>query len=140
MRLDLIAFAGVVAIAMLTAGCSSDTSQSASSSSATTSSTSSAAQAQSTSSAPSPTQTGPLDDSTCFDIGFAKDNLMVARKPEDARRAADTLEKYGPPDQVKAAIEHFVTTVGAQPDDAALDTNRDLITNWVKQLCPNLKP
>lgn len=64
---------------------------------------------------------------------------MLARKPEDARSSADTLEKYGPPDSVKAAIEHFVTTVGAQPNDPDLDTNRDTITGWVKQICPSLK-
>jgi hypothetical protein len=65
---------------------------------------------------------------------------MVAQKPQSARGAADTLEKYGPPDPVRAAIEHFVTTVGAQPNDPDLDVNRDLITGWVKQICPNVKP
>ena len=65
---------------------------------------------------------------------------MVAQKSEDARRFADTLEKYGPPDSVKAAIEHFVTTVGAQPTDPRLDANRDLITGWLKQICPGVNP
>jgi hypothetical protein len=65
---------------------------------------------------------------------------MVASKPENARKYADTLEKYGPPDPVKAAIEHFVTTVGARPDDPDLNSNRDLITGWLKQICPNVNP
>ena len=43
-----------------------------------------------------------------------------------------------PPDPVKAAIEHFVTTVGAQPSDATLDANRSSIANWLKQMCPML--
>ncbi|WP_139043284.1 hypothetical protein [Mycobacterium lentiflavum] len=80
----------------------------------------------------------PPDTSTCYDLGGAKDNLMLASKPETARKAADTLEKYSPPDAVKAAIEHFVTTVGAQPSDPTLDVNRSSIANWLKQMCPML--
>ena len=63
---------------------------------------------------------------------------MLASKPEAARKAADTLEKYSPPDPVKAAIEQFVTTVGAQPSDATLDANLSSIANWLKQMCPML--
>ncbi|OBG69667.1 hypothetical protein A5680_24350 [Mycobacterium sp. E2989] len=81
-----------------------------------------------------------MDQSTCLDISFAKDNLMVANNPEKARKYADTLEKYGPPDNVKAAIEHFVTTGGARPDDPDLNANRDQITGWIKQVCPNVNP
>lgn len=80
----------------------------------------------------------PPDTSTCYDLGSAKDDLMLASKPENARKAADTLEKYSPPDPIKAAIEHFVTTVGAQPSDATLDANRSSIANWLKQMCPML--
>ncbi|MGD1171442.1 hypothetical protein ACKUVQ_21740 [Mycobacterium seoulense] len=81
-----------------------------------------------------------MDQSTCLDVSFAKDNLMVANNPENARKYADTLEKYGPPDNVKAAIEHFVTTVGAQPNDPDLNTNKDALTSWIKQVCPNVNP
>ncbi|MDT4999130.1 MAG: hypothetical protein QOK12_1235 [Mycobacterium sp.] len=80
----------------------------------------------------------PPDTSTCYDLGGAKDDLMLASKPETARKAADTLEKYSPPDAVKAAIEHFVTTVGAQPSDPTLDANRSSIASWLKQMCPML--
>lgn len=80
----------------------------------------------------------PPDTATCYDLGSAKDNLMLASKPETARTAADTLEKYSPPDAVKSAIEHFVTTVGAQPSDPTLDVNRSSIANWLKQMCPML--
>jgi len=78
------------------------------------------------------------DESTCFDISNAKDNLMLSTKSENARKNADVLEKYSPPDAVKAAIEHFVTTVGATPGDPDLDANRTLIANWLKQMCPNV--
>ncbi|MBI3689978.1 MAG: hypothetical protein HY239_04755 [Mycolicibacterium aromaticivorans] len=63
----------------------------------------------------------------------------MATSADKARANADTLEKYSPPDPVKAAIEHFVTTVGAQPTDADLDANRNAITDWLKGICPNLK-
>jgi hypothetical protein len=83
-------------------------------------------------------QAAPPDESTCLDLGMAKDNLMLASKAETARKNADALEKYDPPDSVKAAIEHFVTTVGAQPSDPDLDAQRTLIANWLKQICPKL--
>ncbi|WP_156766932.1 hypothetical protein [Mycobacterium sp. E796] len=141
MRLNGTVLAGVVAVAVITAGCSSGNTQSASTSSETsTSSSPTAASSQPTTAPASSAPAAPLDQSTCLDISFAKDNLMVAAKPENARKWADTLEKYGPPDPVKAAIEHFVTTVGARPDDPDLNSNRDSITGWIKQICPNVNP
>jgi hypothetical protein len=141
MRLHGTAVAGMVAIAVIGAGCSSGQTPSGSTSSQTPSSSSPApASSQSTTPSSSAAQGGSLDQSSCLDISFTKDNLMVAQKPEDARRFADTLEKYGPPDPVKAAIEHFVTTVGAQPNDPDLDANRNLLTGWIKQICPNVTP
>jgi hypothetical protein len=83
-------------------------------------------------------QGAPPDESTCYDLGMAKDSLMMSTKPENARKYADTLEKYDPPDSVKSAIEHFVTTGGAQPSDPDLDAQRTLIANWLKQICPKL--
>ncbi len=79
-----------------------------------------------------------MDNNTCYDIGGSKDSLMVASTADKARTAADALEKYSPPDPVKASIEHFVTTVGAQPTDADLDANRNAITAWLKGICPIL--
>ncbi len=141
MRLNRTMVAGMVAIAVITGGCSSGKSPSGSTARQTPSSSSpTPASSQPTTPPSSSTQGGSFDQSTCLDISFTKDNLMVAQKPEDARRFADTLEKYGPPDPVKAAIEHFVTTVGAQPNDPDIDVNRDLITGWLKQICPNLTP
>jgi hypothetical protein len=89
---------------------------------------------------PSSAQGGSFDQSTCLDISSTKDDLMLASDPAKARSAADTLEKYSPPDPVKAAIEHFVTTVGAQPNDSGLDANKDQIVAWIKQICPMVNP
>jgi hypothetical protein len=46
------------------------------------------------------------------------------------------MEKYNPPADVKAAIEHFVETGGAQFGDPDYDKNNKLIDDWVKQICP----
>jgi len=132
--------AGLTAVAVITAGCSSSKSPSASSGSQAPSPSTSATASSQSATPSSSAQAGSFDQSTCLDISFAKDNLMVAGKADDARKFADTLEKYGPPDPVKAAIEHFVTTVGAQPTDPGLDANRDQIMGWIKQICPNVNP
>ncbi len=124
-------------VALIAAGCSSNDSSSGSTSTPSPAASSVAPQSSSASTSSAPA--GALDDSTCLDIGFAKDNLMVATSADKARTNADTLEKYSPPDPVKAAIEHFVTTIGAQPTDADLDANRNAITDWLKQICPTLK-
>lgn len=145
MMLNRFSIAGLMAVALIAAGCSSNDSSSGSTSAQSPSASSSAAQSSSVtttttaSAAPASPAAGALEDSTCLDIGFAKDNLMVATSADKARANADTLEKYSPPDPVKASIEHFVTTIGAQPTDADLDANRNAITDWLKQICPNLK-
>jgi len=126
--LGRLAVTGMVAGTVVTAGCSSG--------SATQTGSPTPTSSQPTSSAPG----GSFDEATCLDISFAKDGLMVAANPASARTPADTLEKFGPPDQVKAAIEHFVTTGGAQPNDPDIDANRKSITGWIKQQCPNVNP
>ncbi len=145
MRLNRFSIAGVVALAVITAGCSSGTSPSGTTSNQPPSSSPSGTQPSSptptssqSTTAPSSAQGGPIDESTCMDIDLAKDDLMLAASPDKARKSADTLEKYSPPDPVKAAIEHFVTTVGARPNDPDIDANRNLIMGWLKQICPNL--
>jgi len=140
-RMTPITVAAVAALAVVAAGCSSGKSPSRETSRQTPSpSSASTASSQPATPPPPSAQGGPLDQSTCLDISFTKDNLMVTQKPEEARRLGDTLEKYGPPDPVKSAIEHFVTTLGAQPNDPDLDSNRDQITGWIKQICPTVNP
>jgi hypothetical protein len=140
-RRKKLMLAGMVAIAVLIAGCSSGKSGPASSQ--TPSSSSSATQTSSAAPASpqapsSSAQAAPSDASTCLDISFAKDSLMLSTKPEDARKNADILEKYNPPDAVKAAIEHFVTTGGATSSDPDREANDHLIATWLKQMCPNV--
>jgi guanyl-specific ribonuclease Sa len=122
----------VVAVALIAAGCSSNDSPSGSTSTSTTTSSSSAKRAATSTSA----QAGALDTDTCWDISSDKDDLMVADTPEKARAAADSLEKYGPTHAVRMAIEHFVTTLGAQADDPDNSALAYLLNDWVKQLCP----
>lgn len=139
MRRKLFMLTGVVATAVLIAGCSSDKSGSSQTPSTSSSATQPSSAAPASSQAPSSSaQAAPPDASTCLDISFAKDSLMLSVKREDARKNADILEKYNPPDNVKAAIEHFVNTVGAAPGDPDREANDHLIANWLKQMCPNV--
>ena len=62
--------------------------------------------------------------------------LLIASSADEARKAADTLEKFNPPAKAKAAIDHFVSTGGAQITDPDYDKNNDAVTTWVHQLCP----
>ena len=110
----------MVAVALIAAGCSSTQSPPTTTSTTTTTSA----------------QAGALDTDTCWDISSDKDDLMVADSPEKARAAADALENYGPPHLVRNAIEHFVTTLGAQADDPDNSSMAYLLNDWVHQLCP----
>ena len=65
---------------------------------------------------------------------------MLSKAPDTSRAAADAMEKYGPTDAAKAAIEHFVTTVGMQKGDTEMDANDKLISDWVDTLCPRTSP
>jgi hypothetical protein len=129
-----------IVLIALVAGCSSTkhtpaspTSQPSKSSSASSSSKSSTA---TTSTEETTSASGPLDADACVAVTQANLDLAVANKPEDARKPADVLEKYDPPADVKAAIEHFVSTGGAQFDDPDFESNNKLIDDWVKEVCP----
>lgn len=127
-----------MAVALIAAGCSSNDSPPKPTSTSTTSSSAKQATTSTTSSAPTSTsaQAGALDTDTCWDISSDKDDLMTADTPAKARAAGDSLEKYNPPHAVKMAIEHFVTTLGAQADDPDNSALAYLLNDWVKQLCP----
>ena len=124
-RLWLV-IAGVSA-ALLVSGCSSDDKSSKSDSSSSSSSS------EESSSDPA---AEPLDVSSCVDVTSASLGLLIASSEDEARKAADTLEKFDPPAKAKAAIEHFVSTGGAQITDPDYDKNNDAVTTWVHQLCP----
>jgi hypothetical protein len=92
-----------------------------------------------TSSATSSAEAAPasqLDISQCVDVTGANADLLAANDKDAAREAADVLEGYNPPAQVKDAIEHFVTTGGAHFDDPDYTKNNKTLDGWVKQVCP----
>lgn len=89
-----------------------------------------------TSPAEAPAPANQLDGSACVDVTGANLDLAVATNPDDAREAADILERYDPPADVRNAIEHFASTGGPQFDDPDYEQHNSLIDNWVKQVCP----
>jgi hypothetical protein len=139
-RLPLIA---AVAAAVFASGCSND--KSATPSSAEPTSASQSAQTSAATAAPAVTSpaeepaaapVATLDGSSCVDITGANLDLAVATNTDAARAAADKFAKYHPPADVTAAVEHFVSTGGAQFDDPDYDRYNSVIDNWVKQVCP----
>jgi len=77
-----------------------------------------------------------LDGEACVAITEANLDLSAASNAQDARTAADTLEKYEPSDSAHDAIEHFVQTGGAQFDDPSYKKFNDALDKWVHQVCP----
>jgi hypothetical protein len=77
-----------------------------------------------------------LDGEACVAITGANLDLSAASNAQDARTAAETLEKYEPPQSARDAIEHFVQTGGAQFDDPGYKSNNDALDKWVHQVCP----
>jgi hypothetical protein len=143
--LSRVLLSTVVATAVLASGCSG--SKSAAPGTAVTATKSSTTQAQTGESAsPTAAETSPaetaapagpkLGGDACVQITGGNLDLATATNSQDARKAGDTMEKYDPPADVKAAIEHFVETGGAQFDDPDYDKNNKLIDDWAKQVCP----
>lgn len=77
-----------------------------------------------------------LDSSACVEITQANLDLAVASNADAARTAGNTFEKYDLPGEVKDAVEHFVSTGGAQFDDPKYDKFNKAIESWIKQVCP----
>ncbi|TLH58348.1 hypothetical protein QDT91_08275 [Mycolicibacterium aubagnense] len=77
-----------------------------------------------------------LDSSSCVEITQANLDLAVASNADAARTAGNTFEKYDLPAEVKDAVEHFVSTGGAQFDDPKYDKFNKAIESWIKQVCP----
>jgi hypothetical protein len=131
----LVAVAGAVALVLV--GCSSPK---VTIRPPTSAATTSAAVAQSTESSPEPPADDAgvtrLDGEACLAITQANLDLTAASNAQDARTAADILEKYTPPQSAQDAIEHFVQTGGAQFDDPSYKKTNDVLDNWVHQVCP----
>src|ERR1700676_1073698 len=86
--------------------------------------------------APTNGDPGKVDPETCLGLMGSQMNLTMATSTQAARSAADILEKSNPPDTVKQAIEHFVTTVGVQASDPNADQMDNTISVWRRQVCP----
>ena len=142
-KLRLVAAAGVVgAAALMLVGCSSPKVTIRPPASVTTTS---AAAAQSTAAEPTEASPAPpaddaggtrLDGEGCLAVTQANLDLSAASNTQDARTAADILEKYSPSQSAQDAIEHFVQTGGAQFDDPDYKKSNDALDKWVHQVCP----
>jgi hypothetical protein len=99
-----------------------------------------AAVAQSTESSPEPPADDAggarLDGEARLAITQGNLDLTAASNAQDARTAADILEKYTPSQSAQDAIEHFVQTGGAQFDDPSYKKFNDALDKWVHQVCP----
>jgi PBP1b-binding outer membrane lipoprotein LpoB len=127
----------VAASALLLAGCGGSKPSTNSPSSASSSDKSSSAESTTAeASAPEAAPQAPLDPSACTDVTGANLDLAVAKNTEDAKKAADVFAKYNPPPDVQEAIDHFVSTEGAQFDDPEYDKFNSRIDEWVKVVCP----
>jgi PBP1b-binding outer membrane lipoprotein LpoB len=127
----------VAASALLLAGCGGSKPTTNSPSSASSSDKSSSAESTTAeASAPEAAPQAPLDPSACTDVTGANLDLAVAKNTEDAKKAADVFAKYYPPPDVQEAIDHFVSTEGAQFDDPDYDKFNSRIDEWVKVVCP----
>lgn len=143
--LSRVLLTAVVASAVLASGCSGSKptahSTVATGTKSSTTQASTGASASPTAGQTSPTETAPpagptLGGDACVEITGGNLDLAAATNKADARKAGDTMEKYDPPADVKAAIDHFVETGGARVDDPDYDKNNKLIDDWVKQVCP----
>jgi hypothetical protein len=131
----LVAVAGAAAVVLV--GCSSPKVTYLTPSPATKTSTV-AAQPTESSSAPTADDTAGtrLDGEGCVAVTQANLDLSAASNAQDARTAADILDKYEPSESARDAIEHFVETGGAQFDDPGYKKFNDALDAWVHQVCP----
>jgi hypothetical protein len=85
---------------------------------------------------PPPPGPGQLDGGSCLKLTGAILNLVSGTSAEDNRKAADTIEGFNPPDDVRTAVEHFVSTGGLQQSDSQKNGNSKIINSWVEKVCP----
>jgi hypothetical protein len=137
----LVAVAGLAALILV--GCSSPkvTIRPPASDTKTSTAAAQSTEAQSTEASPAPPAddaggTTRLDGEGCLAVTQANLDLSAASNTQDARTAADILEKYEPSESAKDAIEHFVKTGGAQFDDPDYKKSNDALDKWVHQVCP----
>ena len=61
---------------------------------------------------------------------------MSGSSADDNRKAADTVESFNPPADVRDAVEHFVSTGGLQQTDPKKNEYSRTVNNWVEKVCP----
>jgi hypothetical protein len=86
--------------------------------------------------APPPPGPGQLNGGDCLKLTGATLNVVSGASAEDSRKAAETIEGFNPPDDVRAAVEHFVSTGGLRQSDPQKNTLSKTINNWVEKVCP----
>ena len=121
------------------AGCSSSSKTEASSHSTASHTTPASAPVASTSTsagASTPVTTTTLSTDQCLELAEAQLGVATATKADEARKAADIVEKYNPPSDVKNVVEHFVTTIGVQFDDPQAAAGTAALKAWVDRVCP----
>ncbi|MEZ0053356.1 hypothetical protein ABIA30_004385 [Mycobacterium sp. MAA66] len=85
---------------------------------------------------PPPPGPGQLSGGDCLKLTGATLNLVSGANSDDNRKAADTIESFSPPDNVREAVEHFVSTGGLKQTDPKKNDYSKTINNWVEKVCP----
>jgi hypothetical protein len=128
--------AAVLAAALLLAGCSGNKAPTQPTTTPETpAQTATAAPASTPPAAPAP-DSGQLDGGTCLQLTGAVVNLMSGSSPDDARKASDTISGFHPPDNVLAAVSHFVNTNGLHTSDPDRSQYSRTLNDWVEKQCP----
>jgi hypothetical protein len=74
----------------------------------------------------------------CLDVASANLDLVTANSKDEAEAAAEKLNAFDPPSDVKKAIETFAENGGPDYTDPKTGDYAALITEWMKSICPGL--
>lgn len=77
-----------------------------------------------------------LDANACAELSSANVDLATATSTDEARAAADVLDKYNPPADAKEAIDGIVAAGGVKFDGSDFTTISERIDPWVQKVCP----
>jgi hypothetical protein len=81
---------------------------------------------------------GKLSATECVDVASANLDLVTATSKSAAEAAAEKLNAFDPPSDVKDAIETFAKNGGPDYTDPKTGDLATLITDWIKTICPGL--
>ena len=74
----------------------------------------------------------------CVDVASANLDLVTASSKAEAEAAAEKLNAFDPPSDVKKAIDTFAENGGPDYTDPKTADYATLITEWMKSICPGL--